>query len=128
MDKGYYMQPTVFANVKPESAIAQEEIFGPVCTIIPYEDEEDAIRIANGTIFGLGGAVWAGDLERAKRVARRIRTGTLDINGAPFNPFAPFGGMKQSGNGRELGKHAIEEYLELKAMQIGPQAPGFIAP
>jgi len=98
--------------------IAQEEIFGPVLTIIPYNDEEDAIRIANDTIYGLGGAVWSRDLERAKRVARRIRTAQLDINGAPFNPLAPFGGCKQSGNGRELGRYGLEEFLEPKALQL----------
>ena len=99
--------------------IAQEEIFGPVCTIIPYEDEEDAVRIANDTIYGLGGAVWSRDPERAMRVARRIRTAQLDINGAPFNPHAPFGGVKQSGTGRELGRYGLDEYLEPKALQIG---------
>jgi aldehyde dehydrogenase (NAD+) len=118
LPKGYYVQPTVFAGVCSQMRIAQEEIFGPVLTIIPYNDEEDAIRIANDTIYGLGGAVWSRDLERAKRVARRIRTAQLDINGAPFNPIAPFGGCKQSGNGRELGRYGLEEFLEPKALQL----------
>ena len=118
LPKGYYVKPTVFTDVSSRMRIAQEEIFGPVLTIIPYDDEEDAIRIANDTIYGLGGAVWSRDTERAKRVARRIRTAQLDINGAPFNPIAPFGGCKQSGNGRELGRYGLEEFLEPKALQL----------
>jgi acyl-CoA reductase-like NAD-dependent aldehyde dehydrogenase len=118
LERGYYVQPTLFAHVTSDMRIAQEEIFGPVCTIIPYDDEEDAIRIANDTIYGLGGAVWSRDPAHAQRVARRVRTAQLDINGAPFNPFAPFGGTKQSGNGRELGRYGIEEYLEPKALQL----------
>jgi acyl-CoA reductase-like NAD-dependent aldehyde dehydrogenase len=98
--------------------IAQEEIFGPVLAIMPYEDEDDAIEIANDSIYGLAGGVWSGDEERAKRVAKRIRTGQVDINGGVFNPLAPFGGYKQSGHGRELGKFALEEYLQVKAMQL----------
>ncbi len=115
---GYYVRPTVFANVKPEMTIAREEIFGPVLSIMPYEDDEDAIRIANDTIYGLAGGVWSKDVERAKRVARRMRTGQVDINGGSFNPLAPFGGYKQSGNGRELGKYGLEEYLEVKSLQL----------
>jgi aldehyde dehydrogenase (NAD+) len=114
--KGYFVRPTVFANVDNKMTIAQEEIFGPVLSIIPYEDEDDAVRIANDTIYGLAGGVWSGDPERAKRVARRLRTGQVEINGGKFNPLAPFGGYKQSGNGRELGKYGLEEYLEVKAM------------
>jgi acyl-CoA reductase-like NAD-dependent aldehyde dehydrogenase len=98
--------------------IAQEEIFGPVLCIMPYEDEDDAIRIANGTIYGLSGAVWSNDVERAKRVARRMRTGQVDINGGRFNPLAPFGGYRQSGHGREFGRYGLEEFLEHKAMQL----------
>ena len=98
--------------------IAQEEIFGPVLCIIPYDDEEDAIRIANDSIYGLGGGVWSGDPEHAKRVARRIRTGQIDINGGNFNPMAPFGGFKQSGRGREFGKLGFEEFLEAKSLQF----------
>jgi acyl-CoA reductase-like NAD-dependent aldehyde dehydrogenase len=115
--RGYYVKPTVFANVRNDMTIAQEEIFGPVLSIIPYDDEEDAIRIANDTIYGLAGGVWSGDPERAKRVARRLRTGQVDINGGSFNPMAPFGGYKQSGHGRELGKFGLEEYLETKSLQ-----------
>ena len=118
LERGYYVRPTLFCDVRSDMKIAQEEIFGPVCTILPYDGEDDAVRIANDTIYGLGGAVWSRDAERARRVARRIRTAQLDINGAPFNPHAPFGGVKQSGNGRELGKYGLEEYLEPKALQF----------
>ena len=117
-EKGFFVRPTVFANVKNEMTIAQEEIFGPVLSIIPYEDEDDAVRIANDTIYGLAGGVWSGDPERAKRVARRLRTGQVDINGGKFNPLAPFGGYKQSGNGREFGKFGLEEFLEVKSLQL----------
>ncbi len=116
LSKGYFVRPTVFANVRNDMTIAQEEIFGPVLSIIPYKDEDDAVRIANDTVYGLAGGVWSGDPERAKRVARRLRTGQIEINGGRFNPMAPFGGYKQSGNGRELGKYGLEEYLEVKAM------------
>ncbi|TXG94758.1 MAG: aldehyde dehydrogenase family protein [Rhodocyclaceae bacterium] len=115
---GYYVAPTVFGNVAPTATIAQEEIFGPVLSIIAYEDEEDAIHIANGTPYGLAGGVWAGSDERAERVARRLRTGQVEINGGFFNISAPFGGFRQSGNGRELGRYGIEEFLEYKAMQF----------
>ncbi|WP_163999869.1 aldehyde dehydrogenase family protein [Pyxidicoccus caerfyrddinensis] len=118
LSKGYYVKPTVFAGVTPEMTIAQEEIFGPVLVIMPYEDEDDALRIANGTIYGLSGAVWSNDVERAKRVARRMRTGQVDINGGRFNPLAPFGGYKQSGHGREFGRYGLEEFLEHKAVQL----------
>jgi acyl-CoA reductase-like NAD-dependent aldehyde dehydrogenase len=128
LERGYYVRPTVFANVRSEMTIAQEEIFGPVLCILPYDDEDDAIRIANDTIYGLGGAVWSKDVERATRVARRIRSGQLDINGAPFNPIAPFGGTKQSGVGRELGRYGLEEYLEPKALQVGSEPVPFMVP
>ncbi len=117
LEKGYFVRPTVFSNVSNDMTIAREEIFGPVLSIIPYEDEEDAIRIANDTIYGLAGGVWSSDVERARRVARRMRTGQVDINGGSFNMMAPFGGFKQSGNGREMGKYGLEEYLEVKSMQ-----------
>ena len=118
LDKGYFVRPTVFSNVRNDMTIAREEIFGPVLSIIPYDDEDDAVRIANDTVYGLAGGVWSGDAERAKRVARRLRTGQVDINGGSFNPMAPFGGYKQSGNGRELGKYGLEEFLEIKSLQL----------
>jgi len=122
MDKGYYVRPTIFGRVDPKSTIAQEEIFGPVLAIIPYGNEDDAVRIANDTVYGLAGGVWSADEERAKRVARRLRTGQVDINGGPFNMLAPFGGYKQSGKGRELGRPRLEEYLEYKALQLKAEA------
>jgi len=115
---GYYVRPTVFGKVKNSMTIAQEEIFGPVLAIIPYENEDDAIRIANDSIYGLAGAVWSGDDAHAQRVARRIRAGQIDINGAAFNMNAPFGGFKQSGHGREAGVYGLEEFLELKSLQL----------
>jgi aldehyde dehydrogenase (NAD+) len=118
LEKGFFVRPTVFANVRNDMTIAQEEIFGPVLSIIPYKDEEDAIRIANDTIYGLGGGIWSEDPERARRVARRIRTGQIDINGGQFNLMAPFGGFKQSGHGREMGKYGLEEYLVTKSLQM----------
>ncbi|MFJ4716979.1 aldehyde dehydrogenase family protein [Streptomyces sp. NPDC088785] len=117
-EKGYYVAPTVFADVTPEMTIAQEEIFGPVVSLIRYEDEDDALRIANGTVYGLAGAVWAGDEARAVAFARRMDTGQVDINGGRFNPLAPFGGYKQSGVGRELGAHGLSEYLQTKSLQF----------
>ncbi|MER5933169.1 aldehyde dehydrogenase family protein [Streptomyces sp. NPDC002054] len=117
-EQGYFVAPTVFADVTPEMTIAQEEIFGPVLAILPYEDEEEALRIANGTVYGLGGAVWAADEETAVAFARRMDTGQVDINGGRFNPLAPFGGYKQSGVGRELGPHGLAEYLQTKSLQF----------
>ncbi|MFD6174128.1 aldehyde dehydrogenase family protein [Streptomyces coeruleorubidus] len=117
-DKGYFVSPTVFADVTPDMTIAQEEIFGPVLSILRYDDEEDALRIANGTVYGLAGAVWAGDEAEAVAFARRMETGQVDINGGRFNPLAPFGGYKQSGVGRELGVHGLAEYLQTKSLQF----------
>ena len=118
LDKGFFVKPTVFSEVRNDMTIAQEEIFGPVLSIIPYDTEEEAVQIANDTIYGLAGAVWAGDQEKAKAVARQIRTGMVDVNGGGFNPMAPFGGFKQSGRGREAGKYGLEEFLEIKSMQL----------
>ncbi len=118
MDTGYFVQPTVFSDVTPGMVIAQEEIFGPVLAIMGYEDEEDAIELANATSYGLAGGVWSGDEERAKRVARRMETGQVEINGAAFNPLAPFGGRKMSGHGRELGPYGIDDFLTLKSLQL----------
>ncbi|MER5850268.1 aldehyde dehydrogenase family protein [Streptomyces sp. NPDC002012] len=117
-EQGYFVSPTVFADVTPEMTVAQEEIFGPVVSIIRYEDEDDALRIANGTVYGLAGAVWAGDDAEAVAFARRMDTGQVDINGGRFNPLAPFGGYKQSGVGRELGSHGLAEYLQTKSLQF----------
>ena len=117
MDKGWFVTPTVFSDVKPGMTIEREEIFGPVLSIIPYETEDEAIRIANDTVYGLSGGVWSRDLARAERVARRMRTGMVDINGGAFNPTQPFGGYKQSGNGRELGAHGLAEFTEIKSIQ-----------
>ena len=116
--RGYFVQPTVFGRVKPGMAIEQEEIFGPVLAVISYQDEEDAVRIANGTIYGLAGAVWSKDEERARRLARRLRAGRVEVNGGAFNLLAPFGGYKQSGHGREFGRYGLEEFLELKSLQL----------
>jgi aldehyde dehydrogenase (NAD+) len=117
-ERGYYVAPTVFADVDPNATIAREEIFGPVLALIRYQDEDDAVRIANDTEYGLAGAVWSVDVDHAMQVARRLRTGQVDINGARFNPNAPFGGYKQSGNGRELGRHGLEEFLLVKSVQL----------
>ncbi|MGH2685877.1 MAG: aldehyde dehydrogenase family protein, partial [Actinomycetota bacterium] len=115
--QGYFVRPTVFSEVRSAMTIAQEEIFGPVLSLMAYDDEDDAVRIANDSRYGLSGAVWAGTRERAQRVARRLRTGQVAVNGGAFNPLAPFGGYKQSGIGRELGRYGVAEYVELKAIQ-----------
>jgi betaine-aldehyde dehydrogenase len=117
-DRGYYVQPTVFGRVHTNMTIAQEEIFGPVLCILTYQDEDDAVRIANDTVYGLSGAVWSQDEERARRLARRLRTGCVEINGGAFNLLAPFGGYKQSGHGREFGRYGLEEFLEVKSLQL----------
>ncbi len=116
IDKGYFIKPTVFANVNNDMTIAREEIFGPVLVMIPYETEEEAVRIANDTVYGLSGYVYSGDIEHARKIARRLRTGMVHLNGASGDINAPFGGYKQSGNGREWGKEGLKEFLEVKAM------------
>lgn len=117
LDIGYFVRPTVFADVTNDMTIAQEEIFGPVLSIITYRDEDDGVRIANDTQYGLHAGVYGGDKEHAKAVARRIEAGQVDINGQGFNPLAPFGGYKQSGIGREYGKYGLEEFLQVKSLQ-----------
>jgi aldehyde dehydrogenase (NAD+) len=118
LPRGFYVEPTVFAGVESGMAIEQEEIFGPVLSIIPFTSEDQAVEIANGTPYGLAGAVWAGTEERAVALARRLRTGQVAINGGGFNPLAPFGGYKHSGIGRELGEHGLEEFFEIKSLQL----------
>jgi acyl-CoA reductase-like NAD-dependent aldehyde dehydrogenase len=118
LERGYFVRPTVFSEVTPEMTIHREEIFGPVLAIEPYESEEEGVRIANDSEYGLAGGVWSGDQERAIDVARRIRTGQIEINGGAFNPLAPFGGYKQSGHGRELGRFGLEEFLTVKSLQL----------
>ena len=118
LDTGYFVRPTVFSEVRNDMTIAQEEIFGPVLSIIPYDTEQEAVEIANDTIYGLAGGVWAADKETATAVARQLRTGQVEVNGGSFNPMAPFGGYKQSGHGRELGTFGLEEFLETKSMQL----------
>ena len=117
LQKGYYVMPTIFSDVRNSMTIAQEEIFGPVLSIIPYDTEEEAVAIANDSLYGLAGGVWAESDEKAFEVARKIRTGQVEINGGNFNIVAPFGGYKQSGIGRELGQFGFEEFLEVKAIQ-----------
>jgi len=116
-DRGYFVAPTVFADVHPASELAQEEIFGPVLSIIGFADDDEAVQIANNSRYGLAGAVWSGSDERALAVARRMRTGAVDVNGGAFNPSAPFGGYKQSGLGRELGPYGLAEFQQTKAIQ-----------
>jgi aldehyde dehydrogenase (NAD+) len=116
LETGYYVKPTVFANVRNDMTIAREEIFGPVLSIIGYEDEDEAIRIANDTPYGLSGYISSGDLERARHIASRMRTGMVHINDAHLEAMAPFGGYKQSGNGREWGTHGMGEFLEVKSV------------
>jgi acyl-CoA reductase-like NAD-dependent aldehyde dehydrogenase len=118
LEGGFYVTPTVFSEVRNDMTIAQEEIFGPVLSIISYEGEDEAAAIANDSAYGLSGGVWSADAERAKAFARRIRTGQIEVNGGAFNPNAPFGGYKNSGYGREYGAHGFEEFLEVKSMQL----------
>ena len=119
LEKGYFVEPTLFVDVDPDSTIAQEEIFGPVLVVIPYDDDDDAVRIANNSKFGLSGAVNGADLERSLGIAKRIRAGTISVNGGQwFGPDSPFGGYKQSGLGREHGMQGFEEYLETKTLGL----------
>lgn len=123
LERGWFVQPTLFGEVAPEMTIAREEIFGPVLSVMPYRGDGEAVRIANDSIYGLHGAVWSADEARALSVARRLQTGRVDVNGGPFNLAAPFGGYKQSGYGREFGRYGIEEFMELKSVQL-PAEPG----
>jgi aldehyde dehydrogenase (NAD+) len=116
LERGYYVQPTVFADVRPDMTIAREEIFGPVLAILPYRDEEDAIAIANDSPYGLAAYVQSADLERARRVAFKLRAGSIYLNYPAWDPGAPFGGYKQSGNGREYGEWGLESFLETKGV------------
>ena len=118
LDRGYYVKPTVFANVDNSMSIARDEIFGPVLSIIGYDNEEDAIRIANDSDYGLSGGVWSSDNDRALAVAKRLRTGEVDMNGSFLNTDAPFGGYKKSGNGRELGRFGLSEFVEAKQINL----------
>jgi aldehyde dehydrogenase (NAD+) len=118
LETGYFVKPTVLANVTNDMTVAQEEIFGPVLSIIGYDDEDDAVRIANDSLYGLSGGVWSADKDRAIAVARRMRTGAVDVNGGGFNIAAPFGGYKQSGYGRENGPYGIDEFLQTKSLQL----------
>jgi acyl-CoA reductase-like NAD-dependent aldehyde dehydrogenase len=115
---GFFVAPTILGDVLPQSTVAQEEIFGPVLSILRYRDIDDAVAITNGSLYGLSGAVWGPDVDHALSFARRVRTGQMDINGAPFNMLAPFGGFKQSGFGRELGRFGLDEFVEMKSVQL----------
>jgi aldehyde dehydrogenase (NAD+) len=119
LEKGFYVEPTLFRDVDNQMTIAQEEIFGPVLVVIPFDDDDDAVRIANDSIYGLSGSVSSASEERALAVARRMRTGTIGVNGGMwFAPDSPFGGYKQSGIGREMGVEGFEEYLETKTIGL----------
>ncbi|APG26790.1 aldehyde dehydrogenase [Syntrophotalea acetylenivorans] len=118
LDKGFYVQPTIFGRVTPEMTIAREEIFGPVLSILCYRNEDEAVDMANDNDYGLAAAVWSGDDQKALTMARRLRAGQVEVNGGPYNLLAPFGGYKQSGNGRELGRYGLEEFLEVKSIQL----------
>ena len=118
LERGFYVRPTVFSRVTPDMVIAREEIFGPVLVVLPADDDDHAVQIANDSDYGLSGGVWSSDEERAIAVARRMRTGQVAVNGGRFNVRAPFGGYRLSGVGRELGEHGLAEYFELTALQM----------
>ena len=118
LGKGYFVRATVFADVRPEMTIAQEEIFGPVLSVIPYRDEYEALEIANGTRYGLAAAVWSQDQDHAISFARQLQAGTVEVNGGAFNLVAPFGGVKESGHGREFGRYGLQEFLVPKSIQL----------
>jgi acyl-CoA reductase-like NAD-dependent aldehyde dehydrogenase len=118
LDNGWYYQPTILADVDNSSTIAQEEVFGPVLTVIPYDDVDDAVRLANDSQYGLGGSVWTEDRERGQAVARRIRTGAVGINGFTMDFHAPFGGVKASGLGREMGPEGLAAYLQYQSIYV----------
>ena len=120
LDRGWYVRPTVFADVDNQMRIAQEEIFGPVLSVIPYDDEADAVRIANDSEYGLAGTVWTADQERGLEVARRVRTGTYGVNTYTMDFAAPFGGFKASGLGREFGPEGLAQYTEAKSVYLSP--------
>jgi acyl-CoA reductase-like NAD-dependent aldehyde dehydrogenase len=121
-DRGFFVEPTIFDAVSPQMSIAREEIFGPVVSFIRYRDEEDAIRIANDSIYGLSGMVFTKDVERGERIARRVRTGNISVNSLQIDPSVPFGGFKQSGLGREGGREGLEPFLETKAIYLSKPA------
>jgi len=122
LKRGFYVRPTVFSRVSPDMVIAREEIFGPVLVVLPADDDDHAVQIANDSDYGLSGGVWSSDEERAIAVARRMRTGQVAVNGGRFNVRAPFGGYRLSGVGRELGEHGLAEYFELTALQLPASA------
>jgi aldehyde dehydrogenase (NAD+) len=117
-ERGHYIAATVLADVAPDATVAQEEIFGPVLSMIPFRDDDEALSIANNSKYGLAGGVWSADRDRALAFARQVRTGSIDVNGGAYNPLAPFGGYKQSGLGREMGRYGLEEFLEIKSIQL----------
>ena len=126
LKKGYFIEPTLFADVDNSITIAQEEILGPVLVVIPFDNDDDAVRIANDSIYGLSGSVISASPSRAMRVARRIRTGSMNVNGAFFSSNAPFGGYTQSGLGRENGVEGFEEYLETKTIAVPTDFPRLV--